>query len=128
MTSHLLLVHTFSAHQHLSLHLEYIPLSLKVILHVLLSNKLICRIWKYSLQLLSTFSMIYIIQKEHWIISYIPTEKIISFHLKIHKFETGDFPLVQFYLILLKPWQYKHFILIYHSLKLFSLMKMTNIY
>lgn len=33
-----------------------------------------------------------------------PTEKIISFsHLKIHKFETGDFPLFQFYLILLKP-------------------------
>lgn len=28
----------------------------------------------------------------------IPTEKIISFsHLKIHKFETGDFPLFQFY-------------------------------
>lgn len=42
MTSHSLLVHAFSTHQHFLL-LEYITLFLKVIIRVLLSNKLICR-------------------------------------------------------------------------------------
>lgn len=69
-----------------------------------------------------------IIQKEHWIISYILLSRKNYFfsHLKIHKFETGDSPFFQFYLDITETWQYKHFILIYHSLKLFSLMKMTE--
>ena len=44
--------------------------------------------------------------KRTWNDFIYPTEKIISSfffpHLKIHQFETGDFPLFQFYQMLLK--------------------------
>lgn len=79
------------------------------------------------MKLLSTFSMIYIIQKEHGMISYILLRKLFLFFFTFKNPSIWNRWLSPFPVLpnVIENWEYKHFILIYHNLKLFSLMKMT---